>query len=104
MVRVQAKLRKRYDIYKNKAYLHAGRLYYEVEPSCRLFSSFNGSFYNFSNYSSAVSSRVNSFFYNSSNFLNSNSSSAVNRVSGLVGFAVTAGEEAYAESYSEHEN
>ena len=98
MVRVQAKLRKRYDIYKNKAYLHAGRLYYEVEPSCRLFSSYNGSFYNFSNYSSAVSSRVNSFFYNFG------SSSAVYRVSGLGGFAVTAGEEAYAESYSEHEN
>ena len=103
MVRVQAKLRKRYDIYKNKAYLHAGRLYYEVEPSCRLFSSFNGSFYNFSNYSSAVSSRVNSFFYNGS-FYNFGSSNAVYRVSGLGGFAVTAGEEAYAESYSEHEN
>lgn len=100
-MRVRAKLQKRYDINKNKAHLHAGRLYYEVEPSCRLFS--NGSFYNFSNYSSAVSSRINSFFYNGS-FYNFSSSSAVYRVSGLGGFAVTAGEEAYAESYSEHEN
>lgn len=101
---MRAKLQKRYDINKNKAHLHAGRLYYEVEPSCRLFSSFNGSFYNFSNYSSAVSSRINSF-YNGS-FYNFGSSSAVynSSVSGLVGFAVTAGEEAYAESYSEHEN
>ena len=50
---------------------------------------------------SAAESTVSSTTAASTTF---GSSSAVYRVSGLGGFAVTAGEEAYAESYSEHEN